>query len=165
MNQSKLESTLILQGILFGIIGVLFFINPIESYFSFTTIAGILIVIIGIFDIVRAFKSADKGYYIFTGIINIVFGLIVWLTPIATTETLILLYGIWAVIRGIYLIIISIKRKEIGFNLKTLYYIILVLLGLFILANPILTLLASPYIIGIYFIVSAIFEIYLGFQV
>ena len=165
MNQSKLEATLILQGILFGIIGVLFFINPIESYFSFTTVAGILIVIIGIFDIVRSFKSADKGYYIFTGIINIVFGLIFWLTPIATTETLILLYGIWAVIRGIYLIIISIKRKEIGFNLKTLYYIILVLLGIFILANPILTLLASPYIIGIYFIVSAIFEIYLGFQV
>lgn len=165
MNQSKLESTLILQGVLFGLIGILFFINPIESYFTFTTIVGILISIIGIFDIVRAFKSDDKGYYIFTGIINIVFGLIVWLTPIATTETLILLYGIWAVIRGIYLIIISIKRKEIGFNLKTLYHIILILLGIFILLNPILTLLASPYVIGIYFIVSAIFEIYLGFQV
>ncbi|MGL5755446.1 MAG: HdeD family acid-resistance protein [Paraclostridium sp.] len=165
MNESRLEKTLILEGILFGIIGILFFTNPIESYFNFTTIAGILMVIIGIFDIVRAFKSTDKGYYIFSGIINIVFGLIVWLTPIATTETLILLYGIWAVIRGIYLFIVSIKRKEIGFNLRTLYYVILVLLGLFILANPILTLLASPYIIGIYFIVSAIFEIYLGFQV
>lgn len=165
MNESRLEKTLILEGILFGIIGILFFTNPIESYFNFTTIAGILMVIIGIFDIVRAFKSMDKGYYIFSGIINIVFGLIVWLTPIATTETLILLYGIWAVIRGIYLFIVSIKRKEIGFNLRTLYYVILVLLGLFILANPILTLLASPYIIGIYFIVSAIFEIYLGFQV
>ncbi|WP_373598198.1 HdeD family acid-resistance protein [Paraclostridium bifermentans] len=165
MNKSNVEATLILEGILFGIIGILFFTNPIESYFNFTAVAGILIVVIGIFEIFRAFKTSEKGYYIFMGIINIIFGLIVWLTPIATTETLILFYGVWAIIRGIYLFIVSIKRKEIGFNLKTLYYILLVILGLFILANPILTLLATPYIIGIYFIVSAIFEIYLAFQV
>lgn len=165
MNKSNVEATLILEGILFGIIGILFFINPIESYFSFTAVAGILIVVIGIFEIFRAFKTTEKGYYIFMGIINIIFGLIVWLTPISTTETLILFYGVWAIIRGIYLFIVSIKRKEIGFNIKTLYYILLVILGLFIVVNPILTLLATPFIIGIYFIVSAIFEIYLAFQI
>ncbi len=165
MNKSNVESTLILEGILFGIIGILFFINPIESYFSFTAVSGMLIIVIGIFEIFRAFKTTEKCYYISMGIINIIFGLIVWLTPISTTETLILFYGVWAIIRGIYLFVLSIKRKEIGFNIKTLYYILLVILGLFILSNPILTLLATPFIIGIYFIVSAIFEIYLAFQI
>lgn len=164
-KDSKLEATLILEGILFGIIGILFFINPIESYFSFTIVAGIMLIIVGIFTIVRAFKSTEKAYYIFSGIINILFGFIVWLTPISTTETLILFYGIWAVIRGVYLFIISIKRKKIGFNINTLYNVLLVILGLFILSNPIITLLSTPYIIGIYFIISAVCEIYLGFQV
>lgn len=164
-KDSKLEATLILEGILFGIIGILFFINPIESYFSFTIVAGIMLIIAGIFTIVRAFKSTEKAYYIFSGIINILFGFIVWLTPISTTETLILFYGIWAVIRGVYLFIISIKRKKIGFNINTLYNVLLVILGLFILSNPIITLLSTPYIIGIYFIISAVCEIYLGFQV
>ncbi|CEN78666.1 HdeD family acid-resistance protein [Paraclostridium sordellii] len=164
-KDSNLETTLILEGILFGIVGILFFINPIESYFSFTTVAGILLIIAGIFTIIRAFKTTEKAYYIFSGIINILFGLIVWFAPISTTETLILFYGIWAVIRGIYLFIISIKRKKIGFNFNTLYNVLLIVLGLLILANPIVTLLATPYIIGIYFIVSAICEIYLGFEV
>lgn len=165
MEKSNVEGILILEGILFGIIGILFFTRPIESYFNFTEVAGILIIVIGIFEVFRAFKSTEKGYYIFSGVINIIFGLIVWATPIATTETLILFYGVWAIIRGIYLVIVSIKRKEIGFNLKTAYYIALVILGVFILVNPILTLLATPYIIGTYFIVSAIFEIYLAFQI
>lgn len=164
-NKSRLETVLILEGILFGIIGILFFINPIESYFSFTTVAGILLIIAGIFTIIRAFKTDEKLYYIFSGIINILFGLIVWFIPIPTTETLILFYGIWALIRGIYLLILSIKRKKIGFNINTLYNVLLIVLGLLILSNPIVTLLATPYIIGIYFIVSAICEIYLGFQV
>ena len=164
-KDSKLEATLILEGILFGIIGILFFINPIESYFSFTTVAGIMLIIIGIFTIIRAFKTTEKTYYIFSGIINILFGIIVWFTPISTTETLILFYGVWALIRGIYLLIMSIKRKNIGFNTNTLYNIVLIILGLLILSNPIVTLLATPYIIGIYFIISCIFELYLGFQV
>ena len=164
-KDSKLEATLILEGILFGIIGILFFINPIESYFSFTTVAGIMLTLIGIFTIIRAFKTTEKAYYIFSGIINILFGIIVWFTPISTTETLILFYGVWALIRGIYLLIMSIKRKNIGFNTNTLYNVILIILGLLILSNPIVTLLATPYIIGIYFIISCIFELYLGFQV
>lgn len=164
-NKRKLETTLILEGILFGIIGILFFINPIESFFSFTTVAGILIIITGIFTIIRAFKTTEKAYYVFSGIINILFGLIVWLSPISTTETLILFYGIWAVVRGIYLLIISIKRRKIGFNLNTLYNVLLIVLGILILVNPIVTLFATPYIIGIYFIISAICEIFLGFEV
>ena len=164
-KDSKLEATLILEGILFGIIGILFFINPIESYFSFTTVAGIMLILIGIFTIIRAFKTTEKAYYIFSGIINILFGIIAWFTPISTTETLILFYGVWALIRGIYLLIMSIKRKNIGFNTNTLYNVVLIILGLLILSNPIVTLLATPYIIGIYFIISCIFELYLGFQV
>lgn len=160
----KLESLLILEGILFGIIGILFFTNPIQSYFNFTTIAGIMLIISGIFTIIRGFKRNDKSHYIFNGIINILFGLILWLTPISTTSSLIFLYGVWAIIRGLYLFIISFKRKTFGFNANTLYNICLIILGILIFANPIALLLYTPYIIGLYFIISAIFEIYLGFK-
>ncbi|WP_195940374.1 HdeD family acid-resistance protein [Romboutsia sp. 1001713B170131_170501_G6] len=160
----KLETLLIIEGILLGIIGVLFFTNPIQSYFNFTTIAGIMLIVSGIFTLIRAFKSTDKSHYIFVGVINILFGLILWLFPISTTSSLIFVYGIWALVRGLYLFIISFKRKTFGFNANTLYNVCLIILGILIFVNPIQILLYTPFIIGTYFIISAIFEIYLGFN-
>ena len=74
--KSYLDKIFILEGILLAIIGVLFFINPVNAFFNFTTICGILIIIAGILRIIRAFGGTDsKMYYILTGIIDILFGL------------------------------------------------------------------------------------------
>ena len=86
--KSYLDKIFILEGILLAIIGVLFFINPVNAFFNFTTICGILIIIAGILRIIRAFGTDSKMYYILTGIIDILFGFIIWFNPISTTETL-----------------------------------------------------------------------------
>lgn len=114
----------ILEGILMAIVGILFFIKPMDSLLYFTIVAGILIIGSGIFTIIKAFKSSRKDLYIFTGIISVLF----------------------------------------GFNATTLYSILLIILGLLILFEPISFLIATPFIIGVYFIIIAVFEIYLGFK-
>ena len=76
--KSYLDKIFILEGILLAIIGVLFFINPVNAFFNFTTICGILIIIAGILRIIRAFGTDSKMYYILTGIIDILFGFIIW---------------------------------------------------------------------------------------
>ena len=112
------EKFFIVEGILFGIIGILFFLRP------------------------------------FSNLVNL-----------DTVDTVAILCGIWALIRGVYLFIISLKYKSLGFNFNTIYSILLVLLGLIILANPVIAIAATPYILGTYFVVMAICEIFLGFQI
>ena len=144
-----LEYLFIIEGILFGIIGVLFFINPFSTFSSF----------------IRSFTSMNNVFLIVNGTISILFGLLLCFSPAETIDTIALFFGLWALIRGIYLFIMAIKYKNLGFNFHTVYIILLFILGLLILFNPFIAILATPYIIGIFFIVTAICEIYLGFKI
>ena len=166
--KNYLEKMFILEGIILGIIGILFFINPLSALYNFTSICGILLTVYGIVRIIRGFQSNSKLYYIITGIVDILFGLIIWYNPITTTGTLILIYGIYALIKGVYSLIISIKYKKFELNALTILSILSIILGLIILLCPIMILFVLPYIpyvIGTYFIVIAVIEIYLGFKI
>lgn len=160
-----LEYLFIIEGILFGIIGVLFFINPFSTFSSFINICGVLIIVAGIFAIIRSFTSMNNVFLIVNGTISILFGLLLCFSPAETIDTIALFFGLWALIRGIYLFIMAIKYKNLRFNFHTVYIILLFILGLLILFNPFIAILATPYIIGIFFIVTAICEIYLGFKI
>ena len=128
-------------------------------------ICGVLIILAGIFSIIRAFAFTNNVFLIANGTISILFGLLLCFSPVATIDTLALFFGVWAIIRGIYLFIMAIKHKNLNFNFHTIYIILLFLLGLLILFNPLVTILATPYIIGTFFIISAVCEIYLGFKI
>ena len=145
----------ILEGILMAIVGILFFIKPMDSLLYFTIVAGILIIGSGIFTIIKAFKSSRKGLYIFTGIISVLFGLMLCFVPLESIDVL---------VNGIFLLVGEFTYKSFGFNATTLYSILLIILGLLILFEPISFLIATPFIIGVYFIIIAVFEIYLGFK-
>ena len=160
-----LEYLFIIEGILLGIIGVLFFINPFSTLASFSNICGVLIILAGIFSIIRSLTSSNNVFLIVNGIISILFGLLLCFSPIATINSLALFFGAWVIIRGIYLFIMAIKYKNLGFNFHTVYILLLFILGLLILFNPLITVLATPYIIGTFFIISAVCEIYLGFKI
>lgn len=162
-----LDKMFILEGVLLAIIGVLFFINPVNTFFNFTEVCGILIIIAGILRIIRAFSVDSKMYYILTGIIDIIFGIIIWFNPISTTATLIMIFGIWIFIKGIYSIILAFKYKIFGFNAVTILSIISIILGGIVFISPlsvIFVLPYIPYIIGSCFIVLALTEIYLGYK-
>ena len=147
-----------------AIIGILFFIKPMESLVYFTILSGILITISGVFKIIKAFKSSRKGLYIFTGIISVLFGLMLCFVPLDSIDVLVVFYGSWALVNGVFLLVGEFTYKSFGFNASTLYSILLIILGLLIIFEPIAFLIATPFIIGIYFIIIAVFEIYLGFK-
>ena len=158
-----LEKLFIIEGIIFGIIGVLFFVNSFSTFVSLVRICSLLLIIAGAITFIRAFLSPYKTLLITNSLISILFGVILLFSPIETMNTLAIFFGIFAIIRGIYLIILSIKYKSFGFNINTIYYILVIILGLLILFNPFTAVLATPYIIGAFFILTAVCEIYLGF--
>lgn len=166
--KNYLEKLFIIEGIILGIIGILFFTRPIQSLLAFTSICGTLIIIYAVMRIIRGWSTDSKILYLILGIIDILFGLILLFYPIPTIENLILFFGIWALIRGIYNLIVSFKYHRFGMNMETLYNALAIIFGLIIAINPFVVIFALPYIpyvLGVYFIVVAVFEIYLGFKI
>ena len=151
----------VIESILLAILGILFFIKPIESVIVFSTTAGILLVIVGALEIIRCYNKEYKEYYIFNSLVNILFGLVLALYPLNTVSTLLLVYGILAIVKGLYLLLVSAKLKV---DMKNFAYVLLVIFGLIIVINPVSLIAYIPYIIGLYFIIISILKIYLGYK-
>ena len=147
-----LEKMFIIEGIIFAIIGLLFFIFPLQSIISLSTLIAVLFIIVGVLTIIRSGTREGKWFYIFNGVINILFGLVLWLYPISTLDLLVLIYGIWVLVRGVYF----------GFNIYTVSNAILVIFGAIVVFQPFSALITAPYFIGTALIVTALGEIYLG---
>lgn len=161
---SFLEKMFLIEGLIFGVIGILFFIFPIETIVSLSTMIAVLFIIIGISTIVRGSKREGKLFFIFNGVINILFGLVLWLYPISTINTLIMVYGIWVLIRGAYLLVMSFKNGHFGVNVYTVYNIIIIIFGILVVFQPFSILMSVPYFIGTALLVTALGEIYLGIK-
>ena len=157
-----LEKMFIIEGIIFAIIGLLFFIFPLQSIISLSTLIAVLFIIVGVLTIIRSGTREGKWFYIFNGVINILFGLVLWLYPISTLDLLVLIYGIWVLVRGVYLMFISIRNGYFGFNIYTVSNAILVSFGAMVGFQPFSALITAPYFIGTALIVTALGEIYLG---
>ena len=157
-----LEKMFIIEGIIFAIIGLLFFIFPLQSIISLSTLIAVLFIIVGVLTIIRSGTREGKWFYIFNGVINILFGLVLWLYPISTLDLLVLIYGIWVLVRGVYLMFISIRNGYFGFNIYTVSNAILVIFGAMVVFQPFSALITAPYFIGTALIVTALGETYLG---
>ncbi len=159
---SMLEKMFIIEGSIFAIIGILFFIFPVQTIISLSTLIALLFIVIGILTIIRSGKSEGKGFYIFNGIINILFGLVLWLYPISTIDLLLVIYGVWVLIRGLYLMFMSFRNGHLGFNAYTVSNAILVIFGAIVVFQPFSALIMAPYFIGTALLVMALGEIYIG---
>ncbi|MGL4990268.1 MAG: DUF308 domain-containing protein [Sarcina sp.] len=163
-----MKALCILEGILLAIIGFILISKPIHSLFTVTTIIGVLLIAYSIIKFIRLWKSDQKVLHIIMCIIDFLFGCILIANPLGTVTNLIILYGIWSLIRGIYTVIYSIKARSNGFKAPIIYGVLLIIFGIIIFIDPfvaIFVLPVIPLILGIYFIVIAIVEIYIGFKI
>lgn len=162
--QSFLEKLFFVEGIAFAIIGVLFFIFPLQSIISLSALIAVIFILIGVMTMVRSKGREGRIFYLFNGLINILFGLTLWLYPISTLDVLVLVYGIWVLIRGVYLTFLSIRNGYFGLNIYTAANIIFVIFGILVVFQPFNALISAPYFIGTALILTALGEIYLGIK-
>lgn len=149
----------ILEGAILGLLGFIFFTNPVDSLLTITNISGWIFLILGVVVLVKENRNIPMG------IVDILFGITLISLPITSVDILIVIYGSWSVVRGVILLALTVKYKGFSLNLGTIYYFILIILGVIILVNPTATFLSIPYIIGTYFIISSIWELYIGFKI
>lgn len=153
-----LSRIFIFEGIALGILGLLFLLNPVESIFVFTDVAGWFFIVLAILSILKTSRD------ILMGIIDLVIGLILIIMPIDTIGIIIISYGMWSLIKGIYLLIMFFTNKNTRSGLFILYSVVTIIFGIVILSNLAMSYVMLPYVIGTYFIISAIAEVFLGFK-
>lgn len=92
------------------------------------------------------------------GIIAVLFGIMAMVWPGITAIALAVLWGAWALVDGVINLAAAFQRGAHGKGWKIFYGVISVLAGLVAIIHPFDAALVLTWILGIWFIVTAIFQ-------
>lgn len=114
IKQTKTWWVLLIEGIVGIIIAIVLFAWPVQTTAVIAYFIGIWLVIVGILAII--FGAVQKSFWpILNGILSLVVGFIVLFTsPSAALATLVFVFGIVSIFRGIIMIVQSIIIKKAG---------------------------------------------------
>jgi uncharacterized membrane protein HdeD (DUF308 family) len=152
----------LLRGILSVILGALALLLPGITFTTLVVLLGAYMLAGGILSIVAAVSERRTmrswGWYVFTGIISLIAGLLVFYNPFAAGTALIYLFAFWTLLAGIAEIATAIRlRKQIeGEGWYILLGILTIAFSLLILVNPAVGALTLSFMFGIFALVSGI---------
>lgn len=98
------------------------------------------------------------------GVIGIIFGFVAMIWPIASVITLVVLWGIFALLDGVGSIVGAFRAE--GGGAKTLLVVIgatSILVGLFAVIHPGSALVVLTWVIGLWLIIRAVWDLYAAF--
>jgi uncharacterized membrane protein HdeD (DUF308 family) len=157
----------LIKGIAAVLLGFLLLTNPAASALAIVIYLGAYWLVTGIIDIVQIFtRSEGKVWNAITGIVGILAGIAVLQHPIVATfavgATLVYLIAFLAIAGGIAGLISGFSG---GFELGAVALGGLnVLIGIWLLFNPLSSLLALPVAIGIFLLASGVMQIVNAFR-
>lgn len=168
----------ILRGVLALIIAVLAWFMPGEAVLALTLVFGAFAFADGVFGLIAAMRQVREGdrwgWLAFSGVLGIVTGIVVLVSPLVATFVLALFLWVsiafWSVFSGMFEIVTAIRlRKEIeGEVWLGLSGIVSVLLGVlivwFLTTSPGETLLALGWLLAIYAAIFGVTMILLGLK-
>lgn len=156
----------IILSMILAILALFLIFRPEASITIVMRIIAIILLITGIVHVISYFSSSKEfksiSIELIEGIISIILGIIILVNPIAITSLLPIIIGCWILIQSIF-------RMQIAFNLKAadssnwkvvlLLSILNLILGIVILFNPFASLVAITTICGIMLLVTEIINI------
>jgi len=106
-----------LEAIVYILFGILFIVKP-GFIISFTLyFIAFWAIMAGVFQIIHAIKLRkvieNELLYILNGVITVIFGIMILANVVAGAQALTMLFGIFAIISGILMIILSFKVKNL----------------------------------------------------
>lgn len=153
--------TVLLEGIVALIIGLLFLTTPIATIFAVTTLLGVYWFVIGVLAIASIVPDRSHlGSKLAVGILGIIAGLAVLSYPIFSAIVIPLTFALYIGILGVVLGLISLYRAATSRSWEhAVTGVISILFGLIIITNPVAAILAFSYILGAIGIVGGIIAI------
>jgi uncharacterized membrane protein HdeD (DUF308 family) len=157
----------VITGLLMVILGGLFIAEPGLSLASIILLLGIFVVVYGVAMLVAGLmgRTESRGWSVAVGVLAIVFGIIVFAWPGATSLAILYIFAAWAIITGI---------ADIGHAFTTglsggrkIWLVVIGLLGIVIgvvfFVHPVSGIVALLWLAGIYLIVLGVLRIIAGF--
>lgn len=143
---------LLIQGILALILGAYLLAYPLQTLMVLIVFLGAYWFVSGIFTLVGAATDSNhRGWRILLGILGIILGLLILAYPYYSTflvpYVFTVMVGIFALIYGFIAVYGAFTGKGWGVGILGILSIIF---GLLILANPIASTIAVPFVFGIF---------------
>ncbi len=142
---------ILIEGLAAISVGILLLANPSNTLAVLVRLLGIYFFVTGILSIIAIFiDSIAWGWKLFAGIIGILTGFIIIEYPLwsklLVPTTLVLVIAVFAIIIGLINIIHGFQGAGWG---KGILGVIGILLGVVLLARPILATISLPFVLGV----------------
>ena len=159
----------IIRGILAIAFGVIALIWPGITLGVLVVLFGIYAIFQGVLAFVAAFGNIREKHWwilLLEGLVGIGAGMVAFIWPGLTAVVLLVLIAIWAILTGIAEISAAIQlRKELtGEWVLALSGVASIIIGLVLIINPGIGLMAVVWLIGIYAIIYGALLTYLGIK-
>ncbi len=166
---SATKWTLGITGLLLIILGLILFFNPISTFVVSSIIAGVILLISAVFYLISFFanlKSPEAGWMLISAILSFLVGWILMVNPGLSIAILIFVIGIWAIALGATHFANSFALRQFkgshwGWHLVG--GILMILMGMVIIFNPFVGLVATDYLIAFFMIFYGLMGIFGAF--
>jgi uncharacterized membrane protein HdeD (DUF308 family) len=148
---------LLLVGLLCGAAGVIVLVQPDISLATLAVVAGIFLLIDGVYDVIVAIadRTEGSGMLALVGVISAIVGIILVRHPTGSVVAIALLLGIWLVCIGVVRLIRAFALVEYrGWNLLVAF--VEIIAGIVIVSSPGIGVTTLAILVGIAFIVRGI---------
>jgi len=148
----------LLEGLAALLIGILLVTNPGITVLTLVVFLGVYWLIGGVFDLVSIFLDHRRwGWRLFTGVLGIIAGLVIVRNPLwaglAVPTTLVYVLGIIGVIVGGARLVGAFTGGGLG---EGLLGVVSIILGIFLLMRPLISLQFLVYVIGFWAIAGGV---------
>jgi uncharacterized membrane protein HdeD (DUF308 family) len=107
-----------LRGVLGGLVGLLTFVSPLATGLALLMFVAAWAIVTGGFDIVTAIRLRKEieGEWVLVvlGVISILFGLYVVMSPLAAGLAITLVLGAYALVAGVFLIVLAFRVRGLA---------------------------------------------------
>jgi uncharacterized membrane protein HdeD (DUF308 family) len=159
----------ILRGIVLLILGLLMLIQPKWSLAALVWIFGIFVILDGVIAIVQWFgnrKEPGAGWFLLSGLMSVVLGVVVVVWPSATVTVLFYLIAAWVLLLGILAIITSAvlyRAHDEGWYWVLTFGLVSFLFSLLLFTHPQLVPTVIVVLLGMFAFVGGVVQIVSGF--
>jgi uncharacterized membrane protein HdeD (DUF308 family) len=156
----------LVEGIVVALLGLVLLVAPGASLVFLVWLLGIYLLIAGIFRIVGIFLDASSwGWKLAAGILSLIAGLAIlsnplWSTTVASTW-LVILVGFLAMLQGAAGLVVAFQGGGWGMGALS---VLGILLGLFLVINPLIGVAALTLILAIFMLIGGVGAVIQAFR-
>jgi uncharacterized membrane protein HdeD (DUF308 family) len=162
----------LVRGVLAILFGIAAWAWPGLTLTTLIWLVGAYIIVDGVIDIVGFFRHGDLSWgrrtlLLVWGAVEIVAGIVIWIAPGLGVVTMMLIFGIWAMLTGMFLLVGAFTNDGHLMSpwMQAIVGILGVLVGIYLVVEPGRGALATIWAIGVTAIVYGVFLIVAAFRI